>query len=392
MFERFSEPARRVLFFARYEASQLGSVSLEPEHVLLGLIREGKGLTARLFADDAVALDGMRDDVLGRVPTGPAAPASAEIPFSPAAVRVLERAVEEADHLSHDHIGTEHLLLGLLRADGSAAAGVLHSRGLRLDRIRERIVERLSHGEAGERPGPPGVPENTFKWPWLRFLPSRAVHVLYSELKPPQQPLTNYSGPGLQAYGYTLTEAIVQAWRGNRWHVDVADGLDDGTRYDFYIQLAEDEPAETFGQMWRDGIEQQFACRVTLETRPRDVWVARSLGRPGPMLRYYGEADLGFGVGMGNFNLVMGQPHDAPAFPLEPFTVHSVPFFYLARWFEEFLGGQVIDETGFGGLYGFTLTRTVASRDELVDLLRDQAGVSVTREPHHTPTLVVHRR
>lgn len=221
---------------------------------------------------------------------------------------------------------------------------------------------------------------------------SRSVHILYSELKPPQQAVTNYSGPGLQAYGYPLTEAIVHAWRGNRWHIDVSDGLDDGTRYDFYIELAQTEPVETFVQMWRDGIERQFELSVTRETRGRDVWVARSIGDGGPMLRYYGEAEPGSGFAMANFNLVMKRPHDAPIFPLEPFAVHSVPFFYLTNWFEEFLGGQIIDETNLRGLYGFELTRTVGNRDELIDLLRDQAGVSITREQHDTPTLLVRRR
>jgi hypothetical protein len=88
----------------------------------------------------------------------------------------------------------------------------------------------------------------------------------------------------------------------------------------------------------------------------------------------------------------MGRPHDAPLFPLEAFAVHSVPFFYLTTWFEEFLGGQVIDKTDLRGLYGFELTRTVGNRDELIHLLRDQAGVSITREQHDTPTLVVRRR
>jgi len=223
-------------------------------------------------------------------------------------------------------------------------------------------------------------------------VPSRTVHVLYSDLKPPQQPITNGSGPGLQAYGHTLTEAIVKAWRGNRWHVDIAEELEDATRYDFYIQLAQTEPWETFEQMWRDGIEQQFDLSVTRETRPRKVWVARSTGHRGPMLRHYGEPGPGSVFGMANFNLVMKRPHDAPLFPLGAFAVHSVPLFYLARWFEEFLDGQVIDETGLDGLYGFELTRTVATRDELIDLLRDQAGLSMTRETHDTPTLVVRRR
>ena len=392
MFDRFTEPARRVLFFARDEASQLGSMSIDTEHLLLGLIRESKGLANRLLADAGIALDDIRDEVLRRVPARSRTSTSAEIPFSAAATRVLQHSAEEADRLLHDYLGTEHLLLGLLNEEGSVAADVLTSRGLRLDSVREHIVKLLSKGMRPGHPGPPSIPANTFKWPWLRFVPSRSVHILYSELKPPQQPVTNYSGPGLQAYGYTLTEAIVDAWRANRWHIDIIDGLDDGTRYDFYIQFAQTEPGETFKQMWRDAIERQFELSVTRETRGRDVWVARSIGHGGPMLRYSGEAEPGTGFAMANFNLVMRRPHDAPLFPLEAFAVHSVPFFYLTRWFEEFLGGQVIDETDLRGLYGFELTRTVDNRDELIQLLRDQGGVSITREQHDTPTLLVRRR
>jgi uncharacterized protein (TIGR03435 family) len=389
VFERFTEQARRVLFFARYEASQIGSTDIDTEHLLLGLLRESEGLTNRLFADAGIALDDIRADVLHRVDVRAKISTSVEIPFSAAAKRVLLHTEQEAGGLQHDYIGTEHLLLALLAEQGCVAADVLTSRGLRVNSVRDRIVEILSNGEPPGRPGPPAIPANTFKWPWLRFVPSRTVHILYSELKPPQRPVTNYSGLGLQAYGYTLTEAIVHAWRGNRWHIDIADGLDDGTRYDFYIQFAQNEPGETFSQMWSDAIEQQFGVSVTRETQRRDVWVARSAGQGGPMLRSYGEAEPGGGFGMANFNLVMNHRHDAPLFPLAPFAVHSVPFFYLASWFEEFLGGQVIDETGFRGLYGFELTRTVANSDELIDLLRDEAGVSITREQHDTLTLVV---
>ncbi len=393
MFERFTERARRVLFFARYEASQLGSSVIDTEHLLLGLIHEPKGLIVRLFADAGIALDDIRDEVVRRVGVGSKISTSTEIPFSAAAKRALQHTDEEAGALRHDYIGTEHLLLGLLREQHSIAADVLMSRGLRIGAVREQIVALLSRGEEPGHPGPPSTPANTFKWPWLRFVPSRLVHILYSELKPPQQPVTNHSGPGLQAYGYTLTEAIVHAWHGNRWHIDMVDGVDDGTRYDFYIQFAQSESFETFGQMWRDAIEQQFDVRVSRETLPRDVWIARSTGQVGPMLRSYGEPEPGSGFAMANFKLAMNRPHDAPLFPLEPFAVHSVPFFYLARWFEEFLGGQVIDETGLrGGLYGFELTRTVANGDELIDLLRDQAGLSITREQRETPTLVVRRR
>lgn len=392
MFERFTEQARRVLFFAREEASQLGSIRIDTEHLLLGLIRDGERLTNRVFLDAGTALDDIRHEVLRRVPARSKTSTSAEIPFSAVAKRVLQHSAEEADRLSHDYLGTEHLLLGLLSEQGSVAADVLTSRGLQLDRVREHIVKLVSDGEPPQHPGPPSIPANTFKWPWLRFVPSRSVHILYSELKPPQQPVTNCSGPGLQAYGYTLTEAIVHAWRGNQWHIDIADCLDDGTRYDFYIQFSQTEPVEIFEQTWRDAIERQFELSVTREMRPRDIWVARSIGHGGPVLRYYGEAEPGSGFAMANFNLVMGRPHDAPLFPLEAFAVHSVPFFYLTRWFEEFLGGQMIDETGLRGLYRFELTRTVHSRDELIQLLRDQTAVSITREQHDTPTLAVRRR
>ena len=340
MFERFTEQARRVLFFSRYEASQLGSSVIDTEHLLLGLIHEPKGLIVRLFADAGIALDELREEVPRRVGVGSKVSTSVEIPFSAAVKRALQYADEEAGGLRHGYIGTEHLLLGLLREQHSIAADVLMSRGLRIGAVREQIVELLRRGEQPGHPGPPPTPANTFKWPWLRFVPSRIVHILYSELKPPQQPVTNHSGTGLQAYGHTLTEAVVQAWRGNRCHTDMADGVDDGTRYDFYIQFAQNESFETFGQMWRDAIEQQFNISVTRETLPREVWIARSTGQVGPMLRSYGESQPGSGVGMANFNLVMNRPYDAPLFPLEPFAVHSVPFFYLASWLRSFSAGR----------------------------------------------------
>jgi ATP-dependent Clp protease ATP-binding subunit ClpC len=140
MFERFTQQARRVLFFARYEASQLGSINIDPEHLLLGLIHESLGLTGRLLADAGIALDDIRDEVLRRVGVQTKISTSAEIPFSAAAKRVLQHTADEAGGLRHGYIGTEHLLLGLLREQGSIAADVLMSRGLRLGALREQIV------------------------------------------------------------------------------------------------------------------------------------------------------------------------------------------------------------------------------------------------------------
>src|SRR5688572_29636761 len=111
VFERYTERARRVLFFARYEASQLGSIAIETEHLLLGLIREGKGLTSRIFARSHLSLENIRKDIEGRTVFREKVSTSVEIPFSAETKRVLGFAAEEADRLLHNYIGTEHLLL-----------------------------------------------------------------------------------------------------------------------------------------------------------------------------------------------------------------------------------------------------------------------------------------
>src|SRR5919106_749918 len=144
MFERYTERARRVLFFARYEASQLGSISIETEHLLLGLIREGKGLTSRIFARSHLSLENIRKDIEGRAVFREKVSTSVEIPFSAETKRVLQYAAEEADRLLHNYIGTEHLLLGILREERSVAATILMEKGMRLNTVREDIVALLN--------------------------------------------------------------------------------------------------------------------------------------------------------------------------------------------------------------------------------------------------------
>src|SRR5512136_2769662 len=144
MFERYTERARRVLFFARYEATQLGSSLIEPEHLLLGLIREGKGLTSRLFARAHASLDGIRREIEGRSVARERVATSVEIPFSTETRRALQFAAEEADRLLHNYVGTEHLLLGILREERSLAAMILFEKGMSLQSVREDIVALLS--------------------------------------------------------------------------------------------------------------------------------------------------------------------------------------------------------------------------------------------------------
>ena len=144
MFERYTERARRVLFFARYEASQLGSISIETEHLLLGLIREGKGLTSRIFARSHLSLESIRKEIEGRTVFREKVSTSVEIPFSTETKRVLQYSAEEADRLLHNYIGTEHLLLGILREDRSVGASILTELGMRLNTVREDIVQLLN--------------------------------------------------------------------------------------------------------------------------------------------------------------------------------------------------------------------------------------------------------
>ena len=142
MFERYTEKARRVIFFARYEASQFGAPAIEPEHLLLGLMREDKTLTGRFFPRAQVSIESIRKEIEGRTLLREKISTSVELPLAPETKRVLAYAHEESDRLQHRHIGTEHLLLGLLREERSMAAEILYERGLRLNAVRDEIARQ----------------------------------------------------------------------------------------------------------------------------------------------------------------------------------------------------------------------------------------------------------
>ena len=139
MFERYTERARRVIFFARYEASQFGSIAIETEHLLLGLIREEKNLTNR-FLRNPSSIENIRKEIEGRTTIREKISTSIDLPLSNESKRILAYANEEAERLNHRHIGTEHLLLGILREEKCVAAEILHERGLRLVAIREELA------------------------------------------------------------------------------------------------------------------------------------------------------------------------------------------------------------------------------------------------------------
>lgn len=144
MFERYTEKARRVIFFARYEASQFGAIQIEAEHILLGLIREDKNLTYRFFHRSHATVESIRREIEGRTVLRDRIPNNIDLPLAGEAKRVLAFAAEESERLGNRHIGTEHLLLGLLREENSIAAEILYERGLRLSDIRQDLMRQAN--------------------------------------------------------------------------------------------------------------------------------------------------------------------------------------------------------------------------------------------------------
>ena len=154
MFERYTEKARRVIFFARYEASQFGSPYIETEHLLLGLLREDKALTNRFLRSHA-SVDSIRKQIETHTTIREKVSTSVDLPLSNECKRVLAYAAEEAERLGHKHIGTEHLLLGLLREEKCFAAEILQERGLKLAQIREelgRVTQEKATPQQQQRP------------------------------------------------------------------------------------------------------------------------------------------------------------------------------------------------------------------------------------------------
>ncbi|MEP7039728.1 MAG: Clp protease N-terminal domain-containing protein, partial [Acidobacteriota bacterium] len=143
MFERYTEKARRVIFFARYEALQYGSHYISPEHILLGLTREDKTISARFFPyRTALTVEAIRREVEERIVLRERIPQSAELHLAQESKRILAFANEESRQLQNRHIGPEHILLGLVREDRSIAAEILYQYGLRLQDVREEIARQ----------------------------------------------------------------------------------------------------------------------------------------------------------------------------------------------------------------------------------------------------------
>jgi ATP-dependent Clp protease ATP-binding subunit ClpC len=156
LFERFTDRARRVVVLAQEEARLLNHNYIGTEHILLGLIHEGEGVAARALESMGISLESVRSQVVEIIGQGSQAP-SGHIPFTPRAKKVLELSLREALQLGHNYIGTEHILLGLIREGEGVAAQVLQQLGADLPKVRQTVIQLLS-GVQGEESAPSGHP------------------------------------------------------------------------------------------------------------------------------------------------------------------------------------------------------------------------------------------
>src|ERR687886_2819862 len=155
MFERFTDRARRVVVLAQEEARLLNHNYIGTEHILLGLIHEGEGVAAKALESLGISLEAVRAQVEEIIGQGQTAP-TGHIPFTPRAKKVLELSLREALQLGHNYIGTEHILLGLIREGEGVAAQVLVKLGADLSRVRQQVIQLLSGYAGGKESAPAG--------------------------------------------------------------------------------------------------------------------------------------------------------------------------------------------------------------------------------------------
>ncbi len=163
MFDRFTERARKVIILAKEEAKRFNHDYIGTEHILLGLIKEGESVAAAVLQNLGLSLDSIRLEVEKTVQFGPSTVVSGDIPFTPKAKKVIELAMDEARRLGHNYIGTEHLLLGLIKEGEGVASHVLINVGLDLNKVRTEVIKLLgsaapgSSGPMGQQPGAVGA-------------------------------------------------------------------------------------------------------------------------------------------------------------------------------------------------------------------------------------------
>ena len=192
MYERLTDRARKVMALANQEAQRFNHEYIGTEHILLGLVKEGSGVGANVLKNLGIDLRKVRLEVEKLVKSGPEMVTMGKLPQTPRAKKVVEYAIEEARNLNHNYVGTEHLLLGLLREQDGVAAQVLLNLGLKLDDVREEVLNLLgAGGEAEETSQQPQAPEGEAAAP---------------SPEPGRRAAGKSKTPALDSFGHDLTE------------------------------------------------------------------------------------------------------------------------------------------------------------------------------------------
>jgi uncharacterized protein (TIGR03435 family) len=370
MFERFTEPARRALFFARYETSQIGGVAIEPEHLLLGLAREGGGIVGDLFARASLDLASLHEALAPINRPLERTPQSQEIPFGRATLDVLRLASEEADTMRHRDIGPEHLVLGLLRQGRSIAFDLLTRAGVRIGDVRTRAEAQ------------PPAPTPSYSGPRrVSIPPSTAVRLSRST----RTGTSSNRGPDHWTIEwFTLRALFAEIHDVRESRVVLPAGLDGNARYDAMLMLPERLSPEQIERLMRDGVDGVLQVKTTRERRVMDVSI---LTAPNGEIRAERESEEHIGGMAVAFNPVdvtlIGDTPDIGTVS-GSFTMPR-----LCEMLEHALGQMVLDETHLTGTYRLDLR--AAAPATLVDGLRN-IGLGLTPARREVDVLVVKER
>jgi uncharacterized protein (TIGR03435 family) len=414
VFERYTEAARRALFFARHEAERLGSVSVESEHLLLALIRETGGTVSRLLARANIAPEAIRRDIDG-LKRRPQGPPPDENRLGEEANRILRLASEEANRFLHHDTDTEHLLLGILREDQSVAASILAAHGMRINEIRDEIV--LIHAQEPA----PSYPGLTLPRELHRFHPrppdlpqATGVHI-----SPSKKELNEGSEHGGDDYwaleGFQLKAVLSRAFGSHgelfpEPRIELPSSMDPRDRFDFYLVLSPTERHEDRNRLMRQGIERHFRVTITHESRPMDVYVLTAPDGRTAAIRdalQSGGGAIGFSGFSFEFALPDGEPPTPESFQspyptpeslrnaivsggsIGGISISNGTMDEFCGTLEQGLDRPVVDETGLGGRYDIELLGSHTGTSEFLQRLHMQLGLHLTPTRRDVTMLVV---
>ena len=321
-------------------------------------------------------------------------PRPTELPLSEDAQHVIQYAAQEAERLLDERVGTEHLLLGLLREHHGLASTILTERGLRLAAVRDEIVMMRSVPPIAHVGFPFGRVFGTRDRPALRISPSLR--------EPREGPLVVSNLHSVSADGFTLTELIAWAHRADARDVNLPADFDGRERYDARLDLPAPQSWAAIDRAVQDGIALHFGITVSRETSPVSVFVLTALTGPSPGRRRHDDAPEGGTATMyAGFSTIdfTGSERLSPEGPAWRDRLHSVGPIVLtatsiedfAHRLEEIVGHRVIDETALAGTYDIELQGEMQGFDELRQALAEQLALGLARSQREVPMLVVRR-